>query len=427
MFQGVKLTYFVYATAILAVAVATFGPGGIFAGAAIVAFWAAVFRGRNRPRRLFEASVVMLVLLFLGGLLLPAVSIAREAARRMQCSSHLKGLALALHNYHDVYETLPPAYLTDSIGRPMHSWRVLILPFIEHQSLYEQYRFDEPWDGPHNRTLADHMPRMFACPSNAHRHRGRPTTTSYVAVVGTGTAWPQGRSRSFEEFSDSPADTLLVMEYHAGPSQWMDPREPTDEQAVRAFASPTSRGYGHMHQGFFYNTAYGRNILLADGSLQFVQGHLSEAIAVQLLDVDNEAPSTLDGKSTVGYYRQANYGNWFRLAFFLLVAFLPMPWVWIRPNHALGRSTEGQPRHFFRLLPNSSWGLQMRFSCQVIQASPGDFMLRYDGTDLGPVEVRAPTREQALEKMRGELRYRLELCPCSGETYRDIRIELREA
>ena len=68
----------------------------------------------------------------------------------------------------------------------------------------------------------------------------------------------------------------------------------------------------------------------------------------------------------------------------------------------------------------------MRFVCRVVPAGSDGWLVRYSGTDLGPLEVAAATRERALEKMRGELRYRLELCPCSGETYRDVEIELRE-
>src|SRR5690606_17767117 len=96
----------------------------------------------------WSLAVVLIVgavvgLLFCGGilvaLLLPAVQSARETARRVQCANNLKQIGLAMHNYMDVNGAFPPAYLADSDGKPMHSWRVLILPYMEHRSLYDRY------------------------------------------------------------------------------------------------------------------------------------------------------------------------------------------------------------------------------------------------------------------------------------------------
>ena len=87
-------------------------------------------------------------------LLIPAVSSAREAARRMQCSNNLKQIALALHNYHSAYGTLPPAYTIDVDGNRLHSWRTLILPYMEQDALYQQIDFSKPWDDPANAFLA---------------------------------------------------------------------------------------------------------------------------------------------------------------------------------------------------------------------------------------------------------------------------------
>src|SRR5262245_44252816 len=84
-----------------------------------------------------------------------AVRDAREAARRSNCKGELKQIGLALLNYREAYGCFPPPYVADASGRPMHSWRVLILPFIDHAALYREYRFDEPWDGPNNRKLSD--------------------------------------------------------------------------------------------------------------------------------------------------------------------------------------------------------------------------------------------------------------------------------
>ena len=66
----------------------------------------------------------------------------------------------------------------------------------------------------------------------------------------------------------------------------------------------------------------------------------------------------------------------------------------------------------------------MKFACQLQQQTPGTWNVRYEGADLGSVEVTAASREEALTKMRDELRFRLEYCPCSGEMYRDVEIEI---
>ena len=90
------------------------------------------------------------LLLVCGGillaLLLPAVQAAREASRRMECSNNLKQISLAMHSYHDVYGSLPPAYTIDEEGRRLHSWRTLLLPYLEAGQIYEQLDLSQPWD-----------------------------------------------------------------------------------------------------------------------------------------------------------------------------------------------------------------------------------------------------------------------------------------
>jgi hypothetical protein len=68
----------------------------------------------------------------------------------------------------------------------------------------------------------------------------------------------------------------------------------------------------------------------------------------------------------------------------------------------------------------------MRFICQLSQRD-GHWSAEHAGPSIGPIRVTAPTREEALRKLQAEIRYWLEMCPCSGETYRDIQIELAEA
>jgi len=69
----------------------------------------------------------------------------------------------------------------------------------------------------------------------------------------------------------------------------------------------------------------------------------------------------------------------------------------------------------------------MRYACTILRMPGGLWQVRHDGPDLGQVEARAPTRAEAIEKLKGEIRYRLELCPCTGETYQHIDVEIVEA
>ena len=68
----------------------------------------------------------------------------------------------------------------------------------------------------------------------------------------------------------------------------------------------------------------------------------------------------------------------------------------------------------------------MQFHCKVAQRNNGIWSVRHDGSEFGKFEVTAATRLEALDKMRNELRHRLEICPCTGELYQDMRIELVE-
>jgi hypothetical protein len=179
---------------------------------------------------------------------MPAIRASREAKRQMLCSSNLKLIGMALHSYHDVYRVFPPAYLADENGKPMHSWRVLILPFLgdaETDALYESYRFDEPWDGEHNRTLADKMPSIFACPSDS------PTTreTNYLAVVDEETMWPGAESTRRFSVTDGSARTIQIVESVSGKVPWLEPRDLTLEQATTQVNSDSQEPGMSSHHG----------------------------------------------------------------------------------------------------------------------------------------------------------------------------------
>jgi prepilin-type processing-associated H-X9-DG protein len=130
-------------------------------------------------RRRITNWVIAIGLLILGipfciGLLLPSVERVKEASTQVKSANNLKMIGLAIHNYHDNYGELPTnAYAPD--GKPLLSWRVHLLPYVECEALYEQFDLDEPWDGPTNRKLLDKMPRLYANPKDFGRPLGNKT------------------------------------------------------------------------------------------------------------------------------------------------------------------------------------------------------------------------------------------------------------
>lgn len=181
-------------------------------------------RGAHRPRlwkRYGCAVVAAVILVGGGGWLCVAVREAREAALASCAQCPLNQLQLALHNYHDTYGCFPPAHVADSQGRPMHSWRVLLLPLIDQRELYEAYRFDEPWNGPHNAQLADRMPEIFHIDSEPESR----SRTNIVALVGPGTAFPGAKCTRIEDFADGLDNTILLAEIAASDIAWLEPRD----------------------------------------------------------------------------------------------------------------------------------------------------------------------------------------------------------
>jgi hypothetical protein len=195
----------------------------------------------------FLIPIGFIGLVIVGHLLLSGFEdLPRTPSLRGMCSNNLKQIAIALHNYHNTYGSFPPAYVADNNGRPMYSWRVLILPFIEEQALYDQYRFDEPWDGPHNRTLADSMPSVYRCPSEP-RTNPPSTMTSYLAVVGPETVWPGGKARSIRDVKDGTSQTLLIVESHGSGIHWMEPRDLHTGQIAREINPAHGQGICSCH------------------------------------------------------------------------------------------------------------------------------------------------------------------------------------
>ena len=201
-------------------------------------------------------------------LLLPAVQAAREAARRAQCVNNLKQVGLAFHNFHSANDNLPPPAIMSKDGKPLLSWRVAILPYVEEQELYKAFHLDEPWDSEHNKALIPRMPKVFACPSNP----ATPGMTRYKVFVGKGALFDNpGQPTGFRDITDGLANTLAVVETNA-PVPWTKPED------IDFSPQNTQKFFGafSMHPGGF-------NALMCDGSVRFLRLSISPAVFKTLI------------------------------------------------------------------------------------------------------------------------------------------------
>ncbi len=182
---------------------------------------------RERPKNtrsskgLRRWSWMLITILVISGLIWLSYQVrdARRAVIAIVSHSPLNQISVAFHNYHDVYGCFPPAYIADEAGKPIHSWRALILPFVDGQELANQYSFDEPWDGPNNIQLANQMPRTF------HVESEQPSSqfTNVVLITGPGTIFDGPNTCTFEEITDVPENTILLTETANSDIPWLAP------------------------------------------------------------------------------------------------------------------------------------------------------------------------------------------------------------
>jgi type II secretory pathway pseudopilin PulG len=149
----------------------------------------------------------------------------RRLARESQGRGKLGQIGLALHNYREDHGTFPPAIIRDANGKPMHSWRVLLLPYLGLEHVFKQYDFEQPWDSPSNLEVAHNYERevspWFVSPLAT---TGRRDVTGYLAVVGKGTAWDEHLSPE-QKAAVVDSNKMMVVEIPDGGIRLLEPRD----------------------------------------------------------------------------------------------------------------------------------------------------------------------------------------------------------
>jgi hypothetical protein len=142
------------------------------------------------------------------GVALPAVQKVRTAAATMQSQNNMKQLALAMYNYESAYGNFPPAAICDKNGKPLLSWRVAILPFIEQDNLYRKFKLDEPWDSEHNKPLSEVAIKTFQDPR--YDYLGKMNHTHYKIFVGKNTFTTLTKGARITDITDGASNTIMI-------------------------------------------------------------------------------------------------------------------------------------------------------------------------------------------------------------------------
>ena len=190
---------------------------------------------------------------------------AARLARLAQCSDNQKQIMLALHNYNDVNGVLPPLYTVDANGKPLHSWRVLILFLLAENALYDEIRLDEPWDSEYNKQFHNRMPSVYQCPGNPKK--GCCYSALGIAML------PRVRldMPAIISVANRESSNILTLVEVREPFNWMDPKA---DIMNGGYSRELERGINAGGQMGSHH-AGGMNAAFLDGSIRFLADNTS--------------------------------------------------------------------------------------------------------------------------------------------------------
>ena len=242
---------------------------------------------RSNPRLAILAAIVaggilvaIMVLAVTIKHIAPTLRSIQRQARHAQCDNNLRQIGTAMHAYHADYGCFPPAYIPDPDGKPMHSWRVLLLPYMDEQNLYGQYDFSQSWDSSVNMALVTAMPQVYGCPYDRDTELGE---TSYQLIVGPGTLFENEKSMKIDGITGNPSETILVIEVARSTVPWLKPSDLDCDKISFQIDNGKAGEIGSNHP------LRGANSLMADGKVRFLDSRLS-AQSVRNMASPNSSP-----------------------------------------------------------------------------------------------------------------------------------------
>lgn len=248
-------------------------------------------------RRLFMFVFACGIVCFVLFRLLPTIASPKHSAMMAHCNNNLKQIGLALLNYRDIYGCFPPPFIRDENGRPMHSWRRLILDQLDSHppGIVWPIDMDEPWNSARNLAAArQFVPPCYYCP--AERYFGsasqRPPAngmTSYVMIVGEDSSEGSGRCVSRDEMSGQAKPTVIVAEIADSDILWTEPRDLNTREMSFRVNDKSKPGISSHHM-------LGAWILFADGHTEFVSDKADPAtLKAVLMQADTDRAGSASG------------------------------------------------------------------------------------------------------------------------------------
>ena len=229
------------------------------------------------------AASVAIGLLF--ALAFPAISTARRSAQKSNSASNMSKLAMAMLAYEADQGCFPPAYVADADGKPMHSWRVLLLPYLGYDHIYERYDFSAPWDSPQNMAILAWMPDEFACPADLDARAA--SESSYMVIVGDETMFPGKDNTTREQITDGGENTIMLVQTLASGVCWLEPRDlAIDQMRFQINGRPGVEIGSNIDDGAYIATA--------DGSIHFLTFDVSPYLV--------RAMTTIDGNELIPWH-----------------------------------------------------------------------------------------------------------------------------
>ena len=141
----------------------------------------------------------------------PKLKMMRDAAIKAQQMNAVRQLILGMLNYESAYRHFPTQFSADKQGKPLLSWRVHILPFLEHNELYQQFKLDEPWDSEHNLALVEKMPKVYWNMSGEALKQNRAGETIFQVPAGEGLIFNGVAESKFRDLTDGSSNTISLV------------------------------------------------------------------------------------------------------------------------------------------------------------------------------------------------------------------------